>query len=232
MNRSQAFLWISGWSVPKEIWKPFWPAFPVAKHLALSFESCQQVEQITEQATTALHQIDERQVTIVGWSLGAMVALQLAFLFPERIRNLYLISAVARFSKNHIRRMKKELWKDPVEIIRDFDQKMFSPIEQQEGHLLKWLKFRKEIPSVASLQAGLDYLHQFSVAEQAKAIQQPVFLLSGGEDPICPSPATLTLANQLSHATRTIWQHHGHACFWTQRERFVQWISEGVSREH
>lgn len=238
MNRKQqVFLWISGWSVPADLWEPYYKEWPSANHYSLSFDKCEQVEQITEHAVYTLQQIKAKQVIVVGWSLGAMVALQLALRFPEQISHLFLIGGVAEFVKRNrteigwnervVRRMKKQLQVDVWDVIRSFDQKMFSTVEHQAGDWERWNeRFRKNLPPLSSLQAGLDFLQQFSLGIHGNQIRIPVFLLSGDEDSICSTEATLALAKQLPRSTCTIWKESGHACFWTQRERFQQWMKE------
>jgi pimeloyl-[acyl-carrier protein] methyl ester esterase len=243
IGEQQTFLWISGWSVPADIWQPYCNAWPSAKHYTLSFEKCEQTKQIMEQATHTLQQIDAKQLIIVGWSLGAMVALQLALRSPHVIDRLFLIGGVTEFvskqqghngwNERVLNRMKKQLQRNAREVIRLFDQKMFSEQERQASYEQKWSeKVRKQLPPLLSLLAGIDYLRTFTLVDQGSHMQMPVYLLTGSADQICPTTSTLALAKQLPHATYTIWQERGHACFWTQQERFIQWIKRGLLDEH
>ncbi|SDY79862.1 alpha/beta fold hydrolase [Thermoactinomyces sp. DSM 45892] len=242
-RKEHAFLWISGWSVPEGIWEPFHGEWPDYHHVTLSFCHCEQVEHVMEQAIQTLGKMEEDEVTVVGWSLGAMVALELALRFPKRISRLFLIGGVADFMKQGhddigwdervLRRMKKQLRSNRQEVIRSFDQKMFSLLEQEDGWQERWQGvFRKHLPSLSSLQAGLDFLQEFSLRDRGKEISTPVFLLTGSEDGICPAEATLHLAKQLPRVECTIWSESGHACFWTQKGRFQQWIKECLHGEH
>ncbi|TCP68558.1 alpha/beta fold hydrolase [Baia soyae] len=244
MNRKQqAFLWISGWSVPERVWEPFYGEWSDVKHVALSFCDCEQVGEMMELAIQTFEQIDADEVIVVGWSLGAMVALELALRFPERVRSLFLIGGVADFVKQSdddigwdervLRRMKKQLRSNEREVIRSFDRKMFSLLEEEGGWEERWQEvFRQHLPSLSSLQAGLDFLQQFSLRDRAKGISMPVFLLTGSEDVICHAEATRRLAKQLPRADCTIWNESGHACFWTQKERFQQWIKGCLDGEY
>jgi pimeloyl-[acyl-carrier protein] methyl ester esterase len=239
MSDRYAFLWISGWAVPGDIWKPYWEQWPSVDHYALSFAACEQREQITERAVTTFQQIHVRPVTVVGWSLGAMVALQLALRFPKDVRHLFLISGVSQFVKRErremgwdervLRRMQTQLEVNPVEVLASFDRKMFSAAERQQGYLQQWRQqWRKELPPLPALQAGLDFLQHGTVVDSCQQIVCPVFLLSGAQDEICPTANTLAFAKQLPRATCTIWQESGHVCFWTQTERFQQWMREAL----
>lgn len=243
MSKKQAFLWVSGWSIPADIWEPYYQEWPSANHYSLSFDDCEQVEQMTQKAIHTIQKIEAQQVIVVGWSLGAMIVLQLALRFPRKISHLCLISGVAEFIRRKregigwdervLRRMKKQLQIDPWEVIRSFDQRMFSTTDLEAGHWERWdEKFRKHLPSIASLQAGLDFLQQFSLDVTRNQIEIPVSLLSGAEDSICLLEATHTLAQRLPRSTLTVWQKSGHACFWTQKERFHEWMKEVLCDEY
>ncbi|MDQ0417291.1 pimeloyl-[acyl-carrier protein] methyl ester esterase [Croceifilum oryzae] len=242
-RKQQAFLWISGWSVPERIWEPFYGEWPDYKHYALSFCGCEREEQVMELAIQTFEQIEADEIMVVGWSLGAMVALELALRFHKRVCRLFLIGGVADFVKRShadsgwdervVRRMKKKLLSNGREVIRSFDQKMFSSLELEEGWGEKWQEtFRKQLPTLSSVQAGLDFLQEFSLRDRGKEISTSVFLLAGLEDSICPVTATLNLEKQLPQADCTIWQEGGHACFWTQKNRFQQWIKECLHGVH
>jgi pimeloyl-[acyl-carrier protein] methyl ester esterase len=191
-----------------------------------------------EQAVIALQQIHIRPVTVVGWSLGAMVALQLALRFPKCIHPLFLVSGASQFANRErgglgwdirvLRRMRQQLQVTPAQVLQSFDQKMFSTVERQQGYPQQWREQqRTALPPLPALQAGLHFLQQFTLDDSCPC---PVFLLAGAEDEICLPANTLALAHRLPQATCTIWQERGHACFWTQPERFSQWMREGLSR--
>jgi pimeloyl-[acyl-carrier protein] methyl ester esterase len=239
MKKRHSFLWISGWSVSSDIWKPFMSQWPNAHHYSLSFENCETVEQINKHAIQAFQQVEHKPVNIIGWSLGAMIALQLAVRFAKDTSRLFLIAGVSSFMRTKqnkmgwnelvIKRMKKQLEVDVQQVIGLFDQKMFTDHEKLNGEVEKWNKvIRNNIPSVWSLQAGLDFLHQFSFDEYIKLIHTPVSLLSGENDKICPLESTQYLEKQLSSSAHSVWKQTGHACFWTNQEKFHQWIKEGL----
>ncbi|MCH5585219.1 alpha/beta hydrolase [Shimazuella sp. AN120528] len=239
MKKQHSFLWISGWSLTSDMWKPFIKKWPNVHHHSLSFENCKTVEQIEEHAVQIFQKIEHKPVIIIGWSLGAMITLQLALQYPKQINHLFLIAGVSSFirTKHHkfgwhelaIKRMKKQLDRDVHQTIRLFDQTMFTQHEKLSGCEEEWHKeMRENIPSVSSLQAGLDYLQQFSFDEHTKFIHTPVSLLSGEKDEICSLNSTQYLANQLASSTHSVWKETGHACFYTNQEKFHQWIQEGL----
>lgn len=240
MKGDKAMLWLSGWSVPAEIWEEqlrFWPEYA---HETIDFNQCHHVEEMRHLLLTAYHKLPAAQVIIIGWSLGAMIALEQASLFDERLQALFLVGGVERFIRSMtnphnwdqriLKRMKKQLDHQPNRVLQNFDQKMFSSAEIEHGYDSAWKKtVRNRLPQTEPLKVGLDYISQFDVSAIAHQIQVPVYLLSGDEDVICPKSSAQHLASKLLHGKLTIWENTGHVPFWTQPERFHLWIKEALN---
>lgn len=237
---NQAFLWVSGWSVPAKIWELFYKAWPNAKHYSFSFDACTKEAEIIDQAIDVFQQIDAPSINVVGWSLGAMVALELGSRFPSKINHLFLIAGVAKFISSDrmglgwdvrvLRQMKIRLKTNLPEVIHSFDLKMFTQEEQQTGYLSSWNEaFRNKYPNIPSLQAGLDFLQHFTFSSP-EYVKMPISLLAGDQDQICPSDLTQDLAQQLPYSKFTLWENSGHASFWTKREAFLQWMHEELNQ--
>lgn len=225
-------LWLPGWSLGPSAWPPPSLPVPAGAHRSVSFAACAHAHELLETARAALEKQAE-PVGVVGWSLGAMVALELARDEPERVRALYLLGATRRFvdpagetggwPERVLQRMSARLEDDPGGALEAFDRRMFSPAERQAGHDRRWLEVRDgAVPPVASLRAGLDYLCRFSV--EPAAVRVPVFLLHGSEDAICPPAQGQALAARLPHGHLTMWAGAGHAPFFTAPERFRDWL--------
>lgn len=236
MEQNASFLWLTGWSVSEEMWRPYRERFPRAEHQTVSFNECGQMSEIVSTALAALEKFTHPTI-VVGWSMGAMVALELAQLAPTQVKMVVAISATGRFVKQErqgvgwdervLQRMKKQLQLSAEQVLTNFDERMFSESEQARGCVEEWKRvFRQEIPPIASLQAGLDYLQHFSL--EGGVPRQKIYLLSGVEDTICSVAGAKQLANQLPDAQLTIWEGVGHVVWWTEAERFQQWLEEVV----
>lgn len=76
---------LNGWSASERAWDLC--AFPRAR----VFSYVDQLDGVPEEVLRA-----EREVVLVGWSMGGSSALRLTLAFPEKVRGLVLIGATAR----------------------------------------------------------------------------------------------------------------------------------------
>ncbi|MDR6224776.1 alpha/beta fold hydrolase [Desmospora profundinema] len=229
-------LWLSGWSIPATIWRESVQSFPAGKQRTIDFN--QGGDSPLVSAEQALYLL-QPPVTVIGWSMGAMVALELALRHPQWIDRLILIAVTDQFVRDQnrehgwdlrvLRRMKKQLHLHPAETIASFDQRLFSPDSPDDP-------WRRQIRgsrahALAGLVAGLEYLEQFRFPPHlASEITQPVYLLHGENDAICHPESGRRLALTLPQAEWTLWKDTGHIPFWTRQEAFKHWLEGRLRR--
>jgi pimeloyl-[acyl-carrier protein] methyl ester esterase len=166
----------------------------------------------------------EPGVELVGWSLGALRALELAT--QVDVAGLVLVAATPQFVRagawrdgrpaRMVERMRARLAEDPVALVAEFHASLFAPGETPVA-----------IPAeedVSVLDEGLRYLERFSVLGRLEEIRCPVRLLHGGRDAIVPLAAAEHLAATLPRADLTVWDEAGHAPQLTQPARFRAWL--------
>ncbi|SFJ26417.1 alpha/beta fold hydrolase [Thermoflavimicrobium dichotomicum] len=235
MTESITFLWFSGWSVPAAVWQEIIQPFPDFRHALIDFNDCPDVEAIREKGKQAWENITSSSAIIVGWSLGSLVALELAAMDQKKIQAMFLVGSTVQFVRSSVfshgcdprqlEWMKRQLVKKPEQVLSAFDGQMFSVSEREAGFLENWSRWRgSEIPAVDALKAGLDYLKQFQMDHLFHDIDVPVFLLTGAEDDICPLKGAQVLAEKLPRAELTVWEQVGHVPFWTRPSAFTDWI--------
>lgn len=234
-----SYFLIHGWATTASIW-PDWllnatthsyqsPQYPNYEHLAKAFIN--------------YYEKQGKPITIVGWSLGGMLALQLAADYPEKIKNLILFSTTARFTscenytaglapsivKNLARRLLKNSWQTQL----DFYHLMFANHEESY-----WETFSSQLaPKLAkiempTLQAGLHYLLEIDLRSLLPIIETPCQILHGSSDTICPPAAAQYLVEQLPNATLTILPDAGHIPFYTQRDVCNVQLQKAITYQH
>ena len=145
---------------------------------------------------------------LVGWSLGAMLALEAAAANPEAVRSLVLISACGAFvrlpdnprgkDRRIIRRMKRRLGADPAGLIADFQREMFGP-----GREELYESFRQTAGAgglemaPGALGRGLDYLLETDLRDILRRIACPALVLHAADDTIIDSRLGEELAGAL-----------------------------------
>lgn len=234
----KACLWVTGWSATPAVWREIQQHLPGIRHVNVPVHRCSHPEQIVDTILEAGESVREcRRVAAVGWSMGAMAALEACLQAPELFQRLVLIGAVGRFTNNRINprgwdrsvleQMKEQMSHHPREVLARFDRRMFTPEERGTEAFTRWKQGRQEyLPSRRVLRAGLDYLCRYDISDEARLIQCPVDVLHGGRDAVCPRAGGERLVTALPTGLWTVWEEAGHLPFWTQPGRFEQWLKE------
>ena len=185
----------------------------------------------------------DQEVVLIGWSLGAMVVLELGLYIPEKIKGIILVGGTGRFTQapdyQHglpravVERLKKRLTRNPEQTLREFYALMFTPEEREAGyeeHFNKGILSGGMNWSGEELEAGLDFLINQDLRHRLAALKVPSLILHGEKDEICPSSAGLYLKENLRNSQFKLLQGCGHVPFLTQSKVFNKivkgWITD------
>jgi pimeloyl-[acyl-carrier protein] methyl ester esterase len=242
LKKKASFLWLSGWSVPANVWDIQTSYWPHIFHKKVDFYRCKTEHDIISSTLEAFKQLPT-PIYVIGWSLGAMVALELAHICSKQIQILFLIGGTPKFIRNPLlspygwnrrvlQKMKEKLYYDKKAVISSFHQQMFSSMEKNQGVYTAWKnEMREQLPTTENLIAGLNYIYSFQAYDYLPSLQIPVFLLTGNEDIICPPEASQQLSKAIPQGYLTIWEKVGHIPFWTNSNQFYQWMKESIPFE-
>ncbi|HEB92043.1 MAG TPA: pimeloyl-[acyl-carrier protein] methyl ester esterase [Gammaproteobacteria bacterium] len=176
--------------------------------------------------------------TLVGWSLGGVLALQVALEFPGRIKALVLVASSPRFvraddwpdamNSDVLRGFANELQSDCTKTIKRFlaIQALGSEHAREELRLLRERVFAHGEPERKALASGLDILMTADFRERLPQLQCPTLLLSGERDTLFPVQAAQRTQALLADATLRVVQGAGHAPFLSHPESFVHVLQE------
>jgi pimeloyl-[acyl-carrier protein] methyl ester esterase len=166
----------------------------------------------------------ERAV-LVGWSLGAQVALAALPLVGTRVSALVLVAATPRFTAGEgwphglpaqsVEVLGHRLRRDPGRAAARFFDGMFADGELDDDGRRRVSALRAAIPTpeAASALAGLDVLAREDLRPSLGSVAVPVLLLHGERDPICPVGAARAMAEALPDARLEVLPGLGHAPF-------------------
>ncbi|MGZ4411697.1 MAG: alpha/beta fold hydrolase [Gaiellaceae bacterium] len=193
-------LFLPGWGASPELWAPF------------------------AQAGDLLGGEIEPGLDVVGWSLGAMLALDAATRIE--LGSLTLIGASPQFVRSEgyrhgwrdsvLARMRERLGSEPDAVVDEFLPLMFAPGEEVVSPP------RERDPAI--LDAGLRFLEHYSLLGRAGSIACPVRLLHGGRDALCPLAAAELLAATLPRAELTVLPQAGHALPLSHPDEVSEWL--------
>lgn len=140
--------------------------------------------------------------TLIGWSLGGLVAQQIALDFPEKLNQLVLICSSPKFAKDSD--WSSHGWPgiDPKvldffmqQLATDFNktldrflaiQAMGSPCARQDVKTIKRAVQAHPAPAKDALVAGLEMLNSVDLRAQIKSLHLPCRLFLGRLDTLVP----------------------------------------------
>ncbi len=177
---------------------------------------------------------------ICGWSLGALVAMRLALLQPDRIRRMVLIGSTPKFV-NAVSPHAAEAWNAGV------DAAIFQRFAEQVGQdyqstLIKFLTLQcmgssdarstikqlrqsfteRPVPTAGSLQKALRMLLDNDLREEIAYLRKPVLLVHGDRDTLAPVQAAHWLAQHLPFGRLRVIAGASHAPFLSHPDQFIE----------
>lgn len=206
------------------------------------------VEGMAKDAFTFLRTLSLTTVDALGFSLGGMVAQQLALDHPSLIRKLLLIGTspqggedTARFSPavEHILFAKK--YEPREELFLDLFFSGSSDSQSAGRSFLARLRERKEnrdpaiSDKVAPAQIGAIYawgaVPTADRYSRLKEIKQPVLVVQGHTDMMIPTINSYILQQQLPNAELILYPDSNHGSLFQYPNRFVEVASSFLSRQ-
>lgn len=169
--------------------------------------------------------------SVLGWSLGAQVALAWAHACPQQVERLALIGATPAF-------VAREGWAPGVEraVFEAFAaalegdcsatlakfvllQAQGDAAAKRVGAALRKALAARPLPSHDVLERGLNLLRENDLRERLPVTRQPVLLVHGEHDRLAPLLAARSLAKALPDARLEVIEGASHAPFVSAPQR-------------
>jgi pimeloyl-ACP methyl ester carboxylesterase len=164
------------------------------------------------------------KVTLVGHSMGSLVAMEMALNAPERLTRLVLLGSATNMRSEEVAGLVTELddLRDevPPEFARGFQESTIHhavPPEFLDRAVAESLKVPAHIwRAAAAGQLAAEY------SDSLRRITVPTLVLRGDHDTIFPEAARKALDTGLPNATVRIYADTGHALHWERPAEFVR----------
>jgi 3-oxoadipate enol-lactonase len=191
-------------------------------------------------ARDALAVLDSLQIGrahVIGSSLGAAAAQELAAAAPGRVRSLILNGSWAR-SDGRFQAL-IESWIATAhraatlrELLDAISLWVYPPGLHADGTVSRWLDALDPVSGDAYEQVRAGFLPAaravlgYDAADRPLQISAPTLLTVGSEDQVLPAAHTRALAELIPGATMTVFEGCGHQPFQEQPERFNELAAE------
>lgn len=216
-------------------WMPFHE--DLSKHFAVSapahpgFGMSTGLDQINDIHDMAWHYVDmfEQQgwqdVPVVGFSLGAWLALEVAILRPELISKMVLVAAaglhlddapMAELFVSDFKEARELVFYDPESPV----VKVAMPLNFDDSRVLMWMRAQE-----ATARVGWNpYLHNPKLPQHLHRVRCPVQIIWGRNDKLIPVAHGEYFAANLPDAQITVFENCGHMVPFEKKEAFVESI--------
>lgn len=219
-------LFIHGWATDSRVWQHQIKEFSKDYEVITVDLACYSEKDIWDKPTL-------RPVVGIGWSLGAAILMQAAYLNPDLFKGLILIGATPKFVADETfpwgqprgvaRRMLKDLKKDFTKTMERFYPLNFTKEELAGKEAKEFIEFYQKKGkgfSQKSIITVLEALMSFDLRDALSDINIPALLIHGEKDNVCLVGAGKYLAKNLPDAKLEIFKDAGHAPFLTRRAEF------------
>ncbi|MFQ4146950.1 alpha/beta hydrolase [Chlorogloeopsis sp. ULAP02] len=172
------------------------------------------------------------QTTLVGHSMGSLVAQQVALSAPERVARLILVGSATNMRSKDVFQLQQAVnaLDDPVppEFAREFQLSTIYhsvPDNFLDRAVAQTLKLPARVWRAALAgQLAVDYTAQIN------CIQMPTLVLRGDHDTIFSQSAQDALVVGLANAVLKVYPETGHALHWERPDEFVHDIEAFIIR--
>ena len=171
---------------------------------------------------------------VLGWSLGGLVAQDLARRHDERINKLILVATTPSF-------LQRNNWPHAVQpaVLADFGARLSNNyaatiksflalqvlntpnVRDTVNKLQKAILSRGTI-NLHALTTALEILRTTDLREQVPTLAQPALVIQGDHDALTPEPAARWLAEHMPNACYAMIARAAHAPFMSHRDAFLR----------
>ncbi len=233
---------LHGWGMSPDVWQVLSPLISAKRVICLALpghggvpykEGEDWVDYLVGKVPEAAHWI--------GWSLGGVLALQLARRYPKQVKSLYLIGASPCFTQRDdwecataphtFSDFSKQLEKHYVTTLKRFWSLQFIGTKMTEDAKQLRNQILQTPPDYEALQYGLHLLQTVDLRASLSTIKVPQLWCVGDKDRLVPEAMLNQLAllytntGQSPNVKTELLQGGGHAPFLNHPERIAESIN-------
>ena len=241
-GQGQPLVMLHGWAMHTGVWREF--AEQLAQHwqvICLDLPGHGRSQAIVPYsleniAEALLQAIPAQQFTLLGWSLGASVAMAMAERHPERVQKLIVLAGNPHFVQAEgWPGVKPEVLDAFIELLKtDVQQTLLRFLALQVNGLahgkallqsLKQAIHECPPPQIETLQAGLDILKNSDFRKFIQNNRLAVSLILGDKDTLIPLASGQAMQQLNPNIDLRVLQGAGHAPFLSHQSQLITAIN-------
>jgi len=240
-ERRTALLMLHGWGMNHAVWRELLPrlqtqfacqAPDLPGHGLRAGEALPDLDDLADEM---LQHLPAEGGSVLGWSMGGLVALRMAERAPQRVRRVLLVASTPRFVRGDdwphalgpevLDAFAAEFAEDPLTTLKRFLalQTRGAELARERLHALREAMLAMP-PSVAALEAGLRLLRETDLRASMARLPVPQAWLLGGRDRIVPAAVARDLMTLAPRAELEVWTRCAHLPFLEEPTEFVDWL--------
>lgn len=246
-SQPNKLVFLHGWGMSSHIFHPViekmsvWVDIESADLPGYNNNSVPQAESLDfeQYAQLTASQLPDKCV-LVGWSLGGLVAQQIALTQPQKIQKLILLCSSPCFLEQASWRgikpdvldlFKSQLKHDYQKLLDRFlaIQAMGSETAKADLRHLRELLRGTSAPSEGTLAQGLEFLHSVDLRDQIENIGHPMLRIYGSQDSLVPKKQREQIEAFCPNSEKHLIPKASHAPFISHESLFIQKIMEFYS---
>jgi len=231
-------LFLHGWMMSRRVWSFQEPLSVLFRVITMelrghgdSLESEFSYDNCINDISELLAHLDIEHVVIVGWSMGAQIAIRFSSVTSSKVAGMILVGGTPCFCKQgdygfgvpqaEVRSMALRLKRDYRSTAGEFFKAMFSDGEISKTDMITIARRTiGRLPDCPVAVSALKALTDSDLRDLLPGISVPVLLVHGTEDSICPPGASEYMASIIPEARLELIKDRGHAPFLSCPERF------------
>lgn len=237
---------LHGWGLNAEVWQNIVPRLSAQFRLHLvdlpGYGRSRGFAALSlEQMAQALVPFLPPRAIVLGWSLGGLVATQLALSEPERLRALITVASSPCFTARDdwpgiapltLHNFQQQLSHDFKRTVERFLalQTMGTETARADARKLKEVVLSQPMPDVDVLNGGLSILSDDDLRDRLTAITLPFLRMYGALDGLVPRRIVQQLDPLLPASPSVVTDKAAHAPFISHPDAFCQHIVSFISK--
>lgn len=243
-GRGPALVLLHGWGLNSGVWEP------LLQHLAADFRvTCIDLPgfgrnadvHLADYSVSALAQMLEPclpdNAIVLGWSMGGLVAQQLALRYPHKFAKLVVVASSPCFQQQQdwpgiqpqvLRMFEQQLERDFGKTLERFlaIQALGSVTAKKDIKLIRQCIEQYPQPHPNALRGGLSLLSTVDQRQQLATIKLPTLRIYGRLDSLVPQQAVAKIAQLQPHCHSEVIAHASHAPFISHAEEFAHLLRD------